>query len=201
MTMQRNSLGFVRKSRVEDLADLKPTDDRFLAVQLSEDSVFPPTAEAVREIAELRREAFTCYNEAANEQGFAVAQQLIDDVSAKKRAIDSQQACFDEVVYCYSAAESAEQMELSARNPQMTVAGQWKLIRLHTQKRLVEYNKQKATAAAAARAAEAGASWASREWHLICPLRIFVRWGTFLSVEATFCPLRHLFGTFFSKVI
>ena len=155
--MQRNSLGFVRKSRVEDLADLKPTDDRFLAVQLSEDSVSPPTAEAVREIAELRREAFTCYNEAANEQGFAEAQQLINDVSAKKRAIDSQQACFDEVVYCYSAAESAEQMELSARNPQMTVAGQWMLIRLRTQKRLAEYIEQKTTAAAAAAAAEAKA--------------------------------------------
>ena len=114
MTMQRNSLGFVRKSRVEDLADLKPTDDRFLAVQLSEDSVFPPTAEAVREIAELRREAFTCYNEAANEQGFAVAQQLIDDVSAKKRATDSLQVSFDEVVvYCCSVAESAEQLAVT----------------------------------------------------------------------------------------
>ena len=79
-----------------------------------------------------------------------MAQQLIDDVSAKKRATDSLQASFDKVDYCYNAAKSAEQMELSARNPQMTVAGQWKLIRLHTQKRLAKYNEQKATAAAAA---------------------------------------------------
>ena len=61
--MQPNALGFVRKSRVEGLIALKPSDGRFLAVQLSEDSVFPPTDEAVEEIAELRREAFTCYKD------------------------------------------------------------------------------------------------------------------------------------------
>jgi hypothetical protein len=152
MAMQPNALGFVRKSRVEGLAALKPSDGRFLAVKLSEDSVFPPADEAVEEIAELRREAFKCYNEADNQHGFAAAQLLSEIVSAKKQETDSLQTSFDEVVYCYSAAESAEQMELSARNPQMVVAGQWKLIRLHTQKRLAEYNEQKATAAAAAAA-------------------------------------------------
>ena len=81
--MQPNALGFVRKSRVEGLAALKPSDGRFLAVQLSEDSVPPPTDEAIEEIAELRREACTCYNEADNEHGFAVAQLLIDNASAK----------------------------------------------------------------------------------------------------------------------
>jgi hypothetical protein len=107
------------------------------------EAVFPPTDVDIMQSFELQREALACYHASDTDEGFAAAQVLADKHTAKKLENASIQAAFDEVVYCFSAATACEQMELNAKNPQLALAGRWKMIRVHAESRLEEYNRAK----------------------------------------------------------
>jgi hypothetical protein len=161
-----------KTARVEGLATLSPMDERFLALRLSEEQVFPPTEEAA-EAAELQRAALAFYTAAKTAEGYAEAQRLSDVAVRKKLAVEATMTAFNEVVWCLSAAVAAEKMEVSAKAPNYVAAGEWKMLIAHATKRLSEHEQRVEAAAAVAAAAAAAARKAAkaRKSDSITPVR------------------------------
>lgn len=143
---------FKKKARIDGLLEMSPDDERFRALVLSNEQVFPPTREAEEEADALKRVAFASYDDATTPEEFSAAQVQNEASLAKLKLVEEQQGVFDEVTWCFDAAVMAENMELRAKTPNMRKAGKWKIARLHAKERLSEYEQHEAEVASEAAA-------------------------------------------------
>ena len=105
---------FKKKARIDGLLEMSPDDERFRALVLSNEQVFPPTREAEEEADALKRVAFASYDDATTPEEFSAAQVQNEASLAKLKLVEEQQGVFDEVTWCFDAAVMAENMELLA---------------------------------------------------------------------------------------
>jgi hypothetical protein len=88
---------FKKKARVDGLLGMSPGDERFRALVLSNEKVFPPPREAEEEADELKRMAFASYDDATTPEEFSAAQVQNKASLAKLELVEEQQGVFDEV--------------------------------------------------------------------------------------------------------